>query len=137
MGNFIFGINNLGQMVGGYFDATQDVQHGFLADANTFTTIDFPGSSSTWLNGINDRGQMVGSYADDVTGTWHGFLTDGTTFTVLDFPNVQGQLPGTFLSDIDNAGRIVGYYGDDLDREDKAGIHGFLAAPLAAASPAS
>ena len=60
-------------------------------------------------------------------------LIDGRTFTVLDFPNVQGQLPGTFLNDIDNAGRIIGYYGDDLDREDKAGIHGFMAAPLSGA----
>jgi len=129
-GNFIFGINNLGQMVGGYFDPTQDIQHGFFADGNTFTTVDFPGSSSTWLSGINDRGQMVGGYFDDVSGNWHGFVTDGKTFTVLDFPNVEGQLPGTFLTDIDNAGRIVGYYGDDLDRENKAGIHGFLAAPV-------
>ena len=129
-GTFIFDINNLGQMVGGYFDPTGEIQHGFFSDGTNFTTIDYPNSSTTWLNGINDLGQMVGSYFDDSAQVFHGFLTDGNTFSVIDFPGVSGQLPGTFLTGIDNAGRIVGYYGDDLERLNKAGIHGFLATPV-------
>jgi hypothetical protein len=106
---FIFDVNNLGQMVGGYFDPVSDTQHGFFSAGTLFVTLDFPGSSVTWLNGINDLGQMVGGYFDDSTQLWHGFLTDGKTFTVLDYPDVPGQRPGTFLTGIDNAGRIVGY----------------------------
>ena len=132
-GTFIFDINNLGQMVGGYFDPTGEIQHGFFSDGTNFTTIDYPNSSTTWLNGINDLGQMVGSYFDDSAQVFHGFLTDGNTFSVIDFPGVSGQLPGTFLTGIDNAGRIVGYYGDDLERMNKAGIHGFLVTPVSAA----
>jgi RHS repeat-associated protein len=128
-GNFLFDINNLGKMVGGYFDPSSNGQHGLLTDGNTFTTIDFPGSSVTYLYGINDLSQIVGSYFDDATQRFHGFLTDGSTFTILDFPNVSGQRPGTFLTGIDNSGRIVGYYGDDLTRINQP-RHGLLATPI-------
>lgn len=132
-GTFIFDINNLGQMVGGYFDPVRDVQHGFFTDGNVFSTIDFPGSAVTWLNGINDLGQMVGAYFDDAAQVFHGFITDGKVFSVVDFPEVPGQRPGTFLTGIDNSGRIAGYYGDDLEREDKAGIRGFIGTPVSGA----
>jgi RHS repeat-associated protein len=129
-GTVIFDINNLGQMVGAYFDPVGDVQHGFLVDGETFTTIDYPGSSTTWLNSINDSGLMAGAYYDDAAQVWHGFLTDrtGTKFTVLDFPNAPGQQHDTFVSAINNAGRIVGYYGN-LAHLNRPGIHGFLATP--------
>jgi RHS repeat-associated protein len=125
-GTFIFDINNLGQMVGGYFDTTTDLQHGFFTDPHRklFVTIDPPGSSATWLDGINDLGQMVGGYFDDRAQRWRGFLTDGLAITVLDFPDA----PGTFLGGIDNSGRIVGYYGN-LNRLNRPGHHGFLATP--------
>jgi hypothetical protein len=134
-GTFIFDINNAGQMVGGYFDASQDIQYGFVTDGNTFTTIDVKGGSTTWLNGINDRGVMVGGYFDDATQLWHGFVTDGKTVATLDFPGAPGQRLGTFLTGIDNAGRIVGYCGDDIDHQNRAGIHGFIAMPVSGAVP--
>jgi probable HAF family extracellular repeat protein len=85
-GTFIFDINNLGQVVGGYFDPVSNTQHGFFSDGKVFETIDFPASSTTWLNGINDLGQMVGAYFDDAAQVRHGFLTtDGKTFVVIDF----------------------------------------------------
>jgi RHS repeat-associated protein len=129
-GTFIFDINNAGQMVGGYFDAAGDIQHGFLADGKTFTTIDVPGSSSTWLNSINDLGQMAGSYFDDTAKIWRGFVTDGRTFTNLDL-TVPGLPPGTFPRSINNAGTIVGYCGD-VEHAARPGIRGFVATPVPA-----
>ena len=51
-----FGINDSGQIVGDFFDATGS--HGFLDTGGSFTTIDVPGSV-TQTRGINDSGQIV------------------------------------------------------------------------------
>jgi hypothetical protein len=139
-GNWLFDINNLGQMVGGYFDALRDIQHGLFTDGTAFITIDFPGSDTTWLNGINDLGQMVGAYFDDATQVFRGFIADRngfTTFTTIDYPDLP-QGFGTFPTGIDNSGRIVGYYGAEVGLEgvvgSRAAVHGFLATPFSKAA---
>src|SRR4051794_39416864 len=45
------GINNSGQIVGEFRDASGS--HGFVYDRGTFTTLDVPGSSFTAANAIN------------------------------------------------------------------------------------
>jgi len=59
----IRGINARGDMVGAYTDAA-GVQHGFLLQAGSFTTLDFPlaGVRATIANGINAQGEIVGQY---------------------------------------------------------------------------
>jgi probable HAF family extracellular repeat protein len=52
---------------------TPSIQHGFLLDNGTYTTLDVPGSTSTQAWGINDSGEIVGTYAD-AGGGQHGFL---------------------------------------------------------------
>ena len=64
------GINDRGQIVGGFIDSTG--LHGFLDIAGNFTQLDVPGSTFTDALGINDRGQIVGDF-EDSTGV-HGFL---------------------------------------------------------------
>jgi probable HAF family extracellular repeat protein len=54
------GINNAGQIVGGFFDSN-GISHGFLKVGGTFRTIDAPGAtlafaSGTIATGINDAG---------------------------------------------------------------------------------
>jgi len=67
-----FGINNRGQIVGQFGDATRRA-HGFLtSDGTTFTTLDVPGAGGTNAFGINVAGQIVGLFVD-ATGL-HGFL---------------------------------------------------------------
>src|SRR5256886_13193716 len=76
-----FAINNGGQIVGYYAETCTAVGpypngpvHGFLLDRGTFTTIDFPGATSTRAHGINNGGQIVGDYACSTVGPGAGRL---------------------------------------------------------------
>jgi probable HAF family extracellular repeat protein len=62
-GTEAYGINDFGQIVGLYFDASNHA-HGFLYTGGTFTTLDDPSATSTLAQGINDNGQIVGLYVD-------------------------------------------------------------------------
>jgi hypothetical protein len=85
-----------------------------LAGPDTFTTIDFPGASTTRVSGINPQGDIVGQY--NSAGVTHGFLLSGDTFTTIDFPGASL----TTARDINPQGDIVGEY-------ISAGVtHGFL-----------
>jgi probable HAF family extracellular repeat protein len=113
------GINDSGQIVGTFIDASF-MNQAFLRDtAGSFAQIDVPGAFfRTEANGINDSGQIVGTFFD-ATGL-HGFLrdTDGS-FTPIDVP---GALAGVF--GINDNGQIVGIF------DDSTGTHGFLASPV-------
>jgi probable HAF family extracellular repeat protein len=50
------GINNRGQITGGYYDAT-GTQHAFLQDQGRSQTLDAPGGNIAY--GINDRGEII------------------------------------------------------------------------------
>ena len=73
-----YGINNRGQIVGGY-DTAGFAVHGFLLDRGRYTTIDVPGASRTIALRINARGQILGDY-EDARGGCHGFLLDKGRF---------------------------------------------------------
>jgi probable HAF family extracellular repeat protein len=109
----VYGVNDSGQVVGVYVDASGK-ERGFSAIAvgedmadftgATFTTVAAPGATATRAYGVNDVGQIVGSY-DDAAGVTHGFSFASSTFTTLDV----GAL-GTTAHGINNAGLIVGGY---------------------------
>jgi probable HAF family extracellular repeat protein len=90
------GINDNGDIVGGYTDAARTT-HAFLYSGGRYTTIDVPGSSFTTAYGINNEGQIVGCYMD----TSHGFIDSGgslfnltggyfTGINNITVPNSQG-----------------------------------------------
>jgi probable HAF family extracellular repeat protein len=107
------GINDAGQIVGTFRDATG--QHGFLLSGGTFTTIDAPGAANdTEASGINAAGQIVGVLYDGTRG--RGFLLTGGNFTIIDVPGAFGTRP----IGINDAGQIVGTFND------ARGQHGFL-----------
>jgi probable HAF family extracellular repeat protein len=57
------GINDAGQIVGWYSDATGT--HGFLLSGGIYTTLNDPlalNGANTQAYGINDLGQIVGTY---------------------------------------------------------------------------
>jgi hypothetical protein len=66
------GINDLGDIVGFYADAS-GFQHGYIDDEGVFTTFDPTGSTNTTINGINNLGDIVGFYTD-ANGDTVGFV---------------------------------------------------------------
>lgn len=80
----------------------------------TFTTLDVPGSDTTFANGINDSGQIVGNYLVPPGHHNFGYLLIGGSYTNLSelYPietpigiNNLGQIVGTH----DAGGRINGF----------------------------
>lgn len=98
-----YGINDKGQIVGGFGDSSGS--HGFLDTQNNFTALDVPGAAgSTTAFGINSNGLIVGWHL--AYGRRHGFLYNQGAFTTLDFP-------GAFHTEalgINGQEQIVGYY---------------------------
>lgn len=59
-----------------------------LPATGTFTTIDFPGSTSTFGGYINAEGGIVGAYT--AAGVTHSFLLSNGIFTSFDPPGAVG-----------------------------------------------
>lgn len=70
-----------------------------------YTTIDYPGATSTSAWGINNRGEVVGVYSLPDKST-HGFLWSGGRISSIDFPAATG----TDAWGINSRGDIVGDY---------------------------
>jgi uncharacterized membrane protein len=109
-----YGINNRGQIVGGY-DTAGFAVHGFVLDRGRYTTIDVPGASRTIALRINARGQILGDY-EDARGGCHGYLLDKGRFTTIDVPGAPTQAVG-----LNDRGQVVGTYIDA-----GGAFHGFL-----------
>lgn len=100
------GINDSGQVAGGYYDASGNLQ-GYELSGGIFTPIAYPGAIETFSSGINNSGVIVGQWGP--TGSaFFGFELSGTTYTSISFPGASG----TVASGINNGGEIVGYYYD-------------------------
>ncbi len=75
--------------------------------AQTYTTIDFPGSVATLAVDINDLGQIVGRYIDSA-GVNYGYLLNNGVFTSITFPgaaftraigiNLNGDIVGSYYT---------------------------------------
>src|SRR5262249_3639491 len=105
------GINDAGQSVGWYGDATG--AHGFLLSGGIYTTLNDPlalNGGNTQAYGINDLGQIVGTYLDS-NALPHSFLYSGGTYTTIDVPVANSF---TFARGIKDKCQIVGYYNDDI-----------------------
>lgn len=115
-----FAINDLGEIIGSYNDASpQQLQHGLLRTADgVVVSFDPPGSQFTSPQGINNEGTIVGYYFD-AGGTAHGFLRSRQgKFTTIDDPDASGY---TEIRAINDLGAVAGFY---LDASGTP--HGFL-----------
>jgi probable HAF family extracellular repeat protein len=122
----VLGINNKGDIVGGFVDfdssGTAIGLHGFIFDGKTYQTIDYPGSMDTWFTGINDKGQVIGQYTTSpLTSSTRSFLWDRGTFMPLDIPGTDGRVTG-----INNRGEIVGTYNGYCASQDVNGGLSFV-----------
>ena len=66
------GLHAKGEIVGQFVDSDGKTRT-FVLDAGGFTTIDFPGASSTIATAIDESGNIVGGYRH-AAGSDHGFL---------------------------------------------------------------
>lgn len=97
---FAEGMNSSNQVVGQYYDSSEN-SHGFFRAANgTITEIVFPGALQTACTGLNDAGEITGWYEDSAF-TFHGFTDVGGQFVANDF---------IFTAGVSSTGAYVGYY---------------------------
>src|SRR5438876_629336 len=116
-GTIDYGINDLGQIVGTYNDASGI--HTFLYSGGAFSTVDDPVvNSHTLAHGINNNSQIVGTLSDG-TGN-HGFLETtfpnppppaGTTADmILRGANASPAVAGQYeIYDLGNNAILAGY----------------------------
>jgi uncharacterized membrane protein len=103
-----YGINDHGQIVGGYNNTNLDIytaDHGFILKGDRYSTIDYPGAVQSELLAINKSGQIVGTLLDSAN-YYHGFTLASGTFTQLDYPGASE----TVATGINGSGTIVGQY---------------------------
>lgn len=110
-----FDINRSGVIVGQYRDIRnrQTVDHGFIYDGTTFTTVDYPGTVATYpglyggtgLTGVNDNGEMVGTHGPTSLGIPPGFIYIDGVATGL---SPAACAYSTEAMGINDAGDIVG-----------------------------
>src|SRR5262245_41158 len=113
---FATDINDSGVIVGSYNSLIDHLNHGFVYDGTTWTTLDVTGyPSTTNPQGINDAGDIVG-FVIDAQNVSHGFVYSNGTYTITDVPGATD----TRFYDINDSGQIVGY---------SSNHHGFVATP--------
>jgi hypothetical protein len=121
-GTFPSGINDIGEIAGGYVDGNGAL-HGFVrAPDGRITTFDAPGASGgTFVQSINNFGVIAGLFYD-TNGTGHGFVrTASGQITTFDPPHsVTGPTSyGIYSAYINDLGVIAGSYYDattDVER---------------------
>lgn len=111
------GINNFGQVVGGYTivpappECGQFSSQGFVWTDGKFADLQFPGSCETVPRAINNRGMIVGTVRLRGSDNYVGFIYQNKSFR-------QAPLPSPTASFVDfvgvnDEGVVVGYYYDD------------------------
>ncbi len=116
------GINQWGDIVGGYFDST-NTEHAFLLHGGVYRTFDEPnavGGTTTPVR-IDSAGDVIGNYSD-ANNELHGFVKRGHHYTTIDDPyGGVGNDLGTEAGDMNSHGVISGTF---YDANNVA--HGFL-----------
>jgi len=116
--SFARGMNNRGDIVGGYFGDDGN-EHGFLLRNGALKTLDVPfaGSIGTQANDINPSGVIVGAWVDGAF-TVHGFVYQDGVYAHLDYPAALDTAP----SGINPQGDIAGNW----DTDQSTVGHGFV-----------
>jgi len=117
--SIIAGSNDLGDIVGQYFDSDTQTVRSYLFSEGIFSLIDVPSATNTFVSEINNNREIVGDYYDS-EGNAHGFILRNNTFSAINLPG-EGE---TFIYDINNLGDIVGV--NVPERPSSLSARGFL-----------
>jgi len=103
------GINSNGKVVGTYLSTPGILwpYHGFVYSGGSFTTLDYPGATSTGACGINDSDQVAGDYISPSNNV-NGFMVTGSDFTTIDYPGANTSE----AQSINNKAQVAGSYTD-------------------------
>jgi uncharacterized membrane protein len=126
--NVPHGINDLGDIVGRCFDASEN-EHGFVRWRDgRFELIDYPGSSTSDAWVITNTEKVIGGDYSDTAGFVHGFTwTRSGGFQSVDFPGA----PDSAVRTVAENGAVTGIYFDGNT------LHGFLLPDLTVDYPGS
>jgi probable HAF family extracellular repeat protein len=94
------GINDLGEIVGGY--NSNGVAQGFKWNGKNYTTVNVPGAVQTFAADINNSGEITFDWIDS-GGNYQGALLNGNKYTTLQVPGAVQSIP----NDIDSAGDVI------------------------------
>ncbi|HEY3135438.1 MAG TPA: hypothetical protein VGL29_05250 [Blastocatellia bacterium] len=102
-----FGINNKGNIVGFFQDASKN-SHGFFYNrvTSSFASIDYPNpvcTTGTDARGINKRGDIIGACTDNANN-FYGYVLTADGFSPVQAPGHLSTIPQGISPD----GRIVG-----------------------------
>lgn len=115
-GTQLTGINDKGEIVGLYLDAT-NLTHGFSKVGTKFKTVDVKGDSNSVAWGVNNTGQIT-VYATNSAGAFDAYIVTGTKFKKINNPNGgKGSAQGTIVHTPNNKGDIDGTYFDSSSNE--------------------
>lgn len=100
------GINNADTTDGAYIGA-DGLFHGFIANGNSFTDYDVPGSAGTILLANNNNGDFCGGYATSANPNNTAFLNIGGTVTTVIVPNASISFCYTMDDNNNSAGQYT------------------------------
>jgi hypothetical protein len=118
----LLGINEPGDVTGGFDPDGSGVFQGFIDRGGTITSFSFPGALSTFAYEINNSKQLVVGYYIDSSGILHGYYRDANG--ALHFPIDPSGSVGTILFGLNNRNWVVGRYPDA-----SGAIHGLFFLP--------
>jgi hypothetical protein len=122
---YAYGVNTTDEIVGQYFDSSNN-SHGFYRDSSgTITEVAYPGALQTVCLGINDSGEIVGYY-ENSANQFYGFTDIAGVFATIDLLNING---------VNNNGVLSGSY---IGPGPTGGVeYGIIATPTALKSLSS
>jgi uncharacterized membrane protein len=118
----LLGINDPGDLTGGFDPDGSGVFQAFIDRGGTLTSFSVPGALSTFAYEINNNKKLVVGYFIDSAGILHGYYRDANG--ALHFPIDPPGSVGTVLFGLNNRNFVVGRYADS------AGVtHGLFFVP--------
>jgi hypothetical protein len=106
----LLGLNELGDITGGFDPDGSGVFQGFIARRSNITSFSVPAAVSTFAYEINDTKRLVVGYYIDSTGILHGYYRDHNG--ALHFPIDPPGSVGTVLFGVNDTNFVVGRYAD-------------------------